>query len=175
MAAEDRKGAYRELIGLTAQLLGAPPPYNSLTDPIKTAGLINAAVSEFKGLGAARFYSSPEEVQQALQQQAQQEPPKDPKLVEAEGKLQIPCQKAQADMQLQGAKMQSNVQQSAMKVQADAAAKQNKSWLDFQAAMAKVAANERTDRMELAIESQLEREAIKAGARAGQGNVPRRK
>ena len=31
MAAEERTGAYRELIGLTAQLLGAPPPYKSLT------------------------------------------------------------------------------------------------------------------------------------------------
>jgi hypothetical protein len=41
--------------------------------------------------------------------------------------------------------------------------------------MAKIAANERTDRMELAIESQLEREAIRAGAKSGQGNVPRRK
>jgi hypothetical protein len=175
MAAEERKGAYRELIGLTAQLLGAPPPYNTLTTPDKTAALIQAAVSEFKGLGAARFYATPDEVQQQLAQQAQQEPPPDPKMIEAQGKLQIAGQKAQADMQLQGVKLQSGVQQSAMKVQSDAQAKQQKSWLDFQASMAKIAANERTDRMELAIESQLEREAIKAGARSGQGNVPRRK
>lgn len=175
MAAEERKGAYRELIGLTAQLLGAPPPYNMLTTPDKTATLVQSAVAEFRGLGAGRFYATPEEVQQAMAQQAQEPSPPDPKMIEAQGKLQIQGQKAQADMQLQGAKMQAGAQQSAMKVQADAAAKQNKNWLDFQAAMAKIQANERTDRMELAIESKIEREAIRAGAKSGQGNVPRAK
>jgi hypothetical protein len=172
MAAEERKGAYRELIGLTAQLLGAPAPYSSLTDPMKTATLIQSAVAEFRGLGAGRFYSTPEEVQQAMAQQAQQPPPPDPKVIEAQGKLQIAGQKAQADMQLQGAKLQSNVQQSAMKVQADAQSKQSKAWTDFQASMAKIASQERLGRVEIANEAALERYAIDKGAKQGQGKIP---
>jgi hypothetical protein len=172
MAAEERKGAYRELIGLTAQLLGAPPPYNTLTDPMKTAGLINAAVSEFKGLGAARFYSSPEEVQQQLAQQAQQPEPPDPKTIEAQGKLQIAGQKAQADMQLQGAKMQSGIAIQAQKLQADAVSKQQKAWAEMQAAMAKIQSQERLGRIEIANESALEKYAIDKQARQGQGKIP---
>jgi hypothetical protein len=170
MAAEERKGAYRELIGLTAQLLGAPPPYNTLTTPDKTAGLIQAAVSEFKGLGAARFYATPEEVQQAMAQQ--QEPPPDPKMIEAQGKLQIAGQKAQADMQLQGAKMQSGLAIEAQKMQADAQSKQQKAWMDLQATMAKVNSQERLGRIELAMEGQLERYAIDKKAKQGQGKIP---
>jgi hypothetical protein len=96
-------------------------------------------------------------------------------MIEAQGKLQIAGQKAQADMQLQGAKMQSGVQQSAMKVQADAQSKAQATWMKFQADLAKIQANERTDRMELIMQGQLEREAIRAGSPKGQGDIPRRK
>jgi len=170
MAAEERRGAYRELIGLTAQLLGAPPPYNTLTTPDKTALLIQNAVAEFKGLGAGRYYSTEDEVKKAMAQQ--QEPPPDPKMIEAQGKLQIQGQKAQADMQLQGAKLQSGLAIDAQKLQADAVAKQQKSWMDLQATMAKINSQERLGRIELASEAALERYAIDKQARQGQGKIP---
>jgi hypothetical protein len=172
MAAEERKGAYRELIGLTAQLLGAPAPYNTLTTPDKTALLVQNAVAEFKGLGAGRYYSTEDEVKQAMAQQAQEPPPPDPKMIEAQGKLQIQGQKAQADMQLQGAKLQSGLAIDAQKLQADAVAKQQKSWLDLQATMAKINSQERLGRIEIANEAALERYAIDKQARQGQGKIP---
>lgn len=172
MAAEERRGAYRELIGLTAQLLGAPPPYNTLTTPNKTATLIQSAVAEFRGLGAGRFYSTPDEVKAAQAQQEQQPPPPDPKMVEAQGKLQLQGQKAQADMQLQGAKLQGGMAMDAQKLQADAVAKSQKAWADLQSSMAKIASQERLGRIEIANEAALERYAIDKQARQGQGKIP---
>ncbi|MCE3248080.1 MAG: hypothetical protein K0R41_1905, partial [Geminicoccaceae bacterium] len=37
LSLDERKSAHQQLIALVAQLLGAPPPYNQLTDPVKVA------------------------------------------------------------------------------------------------------------------------------------------
>lgn len=184
MAADEKKAAYREAIALTAQLLGAPPPYSQLTTPDKTAGLIQAAVAEFKGLGLARFYSTPEEMQQAMAQAAQQPPPPDPKMIEAQGKLQIAGQKAQADaaakgqkvqgdMALQQVKLSSGLQLQGAKTQADMQSKSQQGWLRFQADMEKIRQQTYTDRIELAQEARLEKYAIDKQAKSGQGNINR--
>ena len=182
MAVDERRNAYRELIGLTAQLLGAPPPYSQLTSPDKVAGLLQAAVAEFKGLGAGRFFASPQEAQKIMAQAAQQPPPPDPEME----KVKIQGQKAQADTQMQAQKLQADaaakqgqVQVSAMlgqaKAQADAAAKQQSGWLKFQSDLAAIQAKERADMRELAVESRLEKYAIDKQARQGQGNINRSK
>jgi hypothetical protein len=171
-SAEEKKQAYATLVGLVAQVLGAPPPYSNLTSPDKVALLLQDAMSLYRGLGAGRYFTSPDEMQQLLQQQAQQPPPKDPKFVEAEGKLAIQGQKAQADAQMQGAKLQTGSALQVQKMQADTQSKGQKAWLDYNAKMAAIAADERTNRIELMMEKELEQMKIKAGAPGGQGKLP---
>lgn len=160
MALEERKTAYRELMGITAQLIPAPPPYGQIADPVKVAGMLQAFAQEFRGLGAGRFFATPEEMQQKLAQQGPAPP--DPKMIEVQGKLKQGEQKLQGDMQVQGAKMQGDMQ-----------AKSQKAWLDYQAKLAAIQSEERTDRIELAQEAQLERYAIDKQARSGQGKINR--
>jgi hypothetical protein len=160
MALEERKTAYRELMGITAQLIPAPAPYGQIADPVKVAAMLQAFAQEFRGLGAGRFFSSPEEMKQKLAQQG--EPPPDPKMIEAQGKLEQGKQKMQGDMQMQGAKMQGDMQAKTMKAQ-----------LDYQAKIEAIRAKTMTDQQELAIESQLEKYAIDKQARSGQGKINR--
>ncbi|MDF2972780.1 MAG: hypothetical protein K0R61_3230, partial [Microvirga sp.] len=161
LSLDERKSAHQQLIALVAQLLGAPPPYNQLTDPVKVAALLQQAVGEFRGLGAGRFFASPEEAQAAMQQAQQQPPPPDPKMEEVKGKLALQQQKMQGDLQMQGAK-----------VSAQAQAQANKAWSDYQAKIAAVQSKERMDMAELGMEAQLERYAIDKKASSGQGKLP---
>jgi hypothetical protein len=161
MSLEERKSAHRELIGLVAQLLGAPPPYNQLVDPLKVAALLQQAVGEYRGLGAGRFFMAPEEVQAMMQAQSQQPPPPDPEVVKAQQKAQVEQQKLQSNMQIQSAKLQGDMQSKA-----------NREWLSFQSKMAAVQAKERTEMAELAVEAQLEQQAIRARAPSGNGKLP---
>jgi hypothetical protein len=165
MAQQERQSAYQSLISLAQMIMSALGPTNPFISPPKTAALIQAAVGEFRGLGAQRFFNSPDETTQFMQQQAQQPPPPDPKMLDVQRKQQADQQKAQLDQQ----KAQLGHLTGMAQVTAQAQLGQQKNLLTHDEHM-----------LELGMQVPLEkysidqRTKVQAAQRTAQGNIPRR-
>jgi uncharacterized protein (DUF3084 family) len=56
-----------------------------------------------------RYFSTPDEAAQVLQQQAEQPPEPDPEMIKAQQEMQIDAQKAQSDMQVDRMKAEAQI------------------------------------------------------------------
>jgi hypothetical protein len=137
----------------------------AMTDRLAGAGFVNQALdmlpkinmtltklAESAGIkNPDQFYLDikPDTIQQ-MKAQAAQRPP-DPKIVEAQGKIQLEGQKAQAQLQLDSAKHQASLQ-----------ADQQKMATDAQLEMAKLEQEGQLKREQLGLEIQLKREQMVA-------------
>jgi hypothetical protein len=71
LAAQERKQGHQTCLTLAQSLVAAFGPQNPFIDAPKLAALIQAAVDEYKGLGAQRFFNTPPEAAAFMEKQAQ--------------------------------------------------------------------------------------------------------
>jgi hypothetical protein len=106
----------------------------------------------------------PETVEQ-MKQQAAQRPP-DPKVVEAQGKLQIQAQSAQADHQLEQTKMAASAQNDALRMDQEFALKREQMVAEFQLRREQMVAEMGLRREEMLMDAEIKREANRMNAAA---------
>ncbi len=97
---------------------------------------------------------------------AQQPPPPDPKMVEAQGKLQLAQQEQQSDQQMQGQRLQMEQSTAQQKAQTDLQIAQAKLAQDAQIEKYKADQNLQLQREQMAMEAQLRREEMNLNYRA---------
>jgi hypothetical protein len=163
LAEQERQGFYTTLLGLVQSLVSLFGPQNPFIDAPKLAALIQASAGELRGIGAQRFFNTPDEAKAFMDQQAQNPPPPDPKMIEVQGKLSQAQQKMQADTQTKQAQIQLDNQRGMVDLQTKANLGAQKNLLEHDARMT-----------ELALQVPLEKYAIDKKNQAGQGNIPRR-
>jgi hypothetical protein len=106
------------------------------------------------GLKSAQpYFTEPSQNPQAGQQ------PPDPKMIEAQGKLEIEKQKAGTQMQLEQVKHQANVQSETVKAQADITLKREQMQIEFQLKREQMTAELALKREQMMMEAQLKRES----------------
>jgi hypothetical protein len=165
MAQQERMGAYQQLISLAQLITTGFGPQNPFIDPPKMAALLQAAVGEYRGLGAQRFFSSPDEATAFMQKQAQQPPPPDPKMMDVQRKAAAD----QANQRLQQQKAQLGHLAGVAKVTSDTQLGQQRNLLTHDERM-----------LELGLQVPLEKYAIDQktkvaqASRAAQGDIPRK-
>lgn len=154
------------IMGVQAQVIqaqgGVNGPLVTWKEVYNTAGKL----VEASGLRTPEPYfvdpESPEAVQREQQKAAN--PPPDPKMIEAQGKLQIEQQKAQASFQLDQAKTQATQQADMAKMQAEAALRRDELMMEMQLKREQIEAELALKREQLAAELQLRREQIQEEA-----------
>jgi hypothetical protein len=171
LASQERKQGHQTCLTLAQSLIAAFGPQNPFIDAPKLAALVQAAVDEYKGLGAQRFFNTPAEAAAFMQQQAQQPPPPDPKMEAVKAKTQEGQAKIQIEQQKAATEAQRGQVQAALDHQGKADALQAK----FSTDMAKITADHRARMAELAVEVPLEKYAIDKKAAMGQGKLVRPK
>ncbi|QTC88101.1 portal protein [Brevundimonas pondensis] len=114
------------------------------------------------------FFTDPEsdEVKQRMAAKAQEPPPPDPKVVEAEQRLQLEAQKAEAQMQFQVQKAAADLQIAREKMAMDIEAQREKQRLEAEFRREQAVAELQLKRDEMAMEFELKRQANELNAQA---------
>ena len=147
-------GLQKEIIGNygpTNPFVGWTQVHNTMSKLVKAAGLRNPD----------EYFTpvSEEKVAKWLEQQQGQKP--DPKMAEAQGRLEIEKAKLQANLQSDQAKAQSDLQIAQAKMQSEQAMAQNKAVAEYQLRVKEVEAGIALQREEMASRIELEREKIR--------------
>lgn len=114
------------------------------------------------------FFSDPdsEEVQERMAKKAEQPPPPDPRVVEAEQRLQLESQKAQAQMQFNAEKAQADLQIMREKMALEMEAQRERFAIEAEFKREQAAAELQLKREEMAMEFELKRQANELNAAA---------
>jgi hypothetical protein len=105
-------------------------------------------------------------------QMPQQEPQADPKMMEAQAKMQMEGQKLQAEMQLQREKMAQELEMQREKIRMEHEAMMARVEMERQAALEKLSLERDLKFEEMKAEAALEAMKMAAGSADGQGNIP---
>ena len=143
--------------------------YNTLSKMVEAADLSDPDL----------YFTDPSQAQQ----QPQGQPKPDPKMIEAQGKMQLEQQKAQAEMALKQQQAQADLQakQAEMQMRMEMERETNAAKIQLmreemtarlELERQKAAMQGQLKTQELAMEGQLEAVKMAAGSRAGQGNIP---
>jgi hypothetical protein len=163
-------------------LVGLGEYYHTLVDLSRATGAVDPD----------RYWRDPQPMLDKMAQQPKEQPP-DPKMMEAQAKMQIQQQEAQARLAMEKQKAEAELvaareraaletEQAREKMQADIAMQRERMTMDAQAMREKFEMEHRVavqrmemefalKREELGLEAQLETMKMAAGSRDGQGNI----
>ena len=152
-----------QLLALVAQKQEQIMQVAGFVNPLVTPKQYRNTLAKILELGGIRnpdaYFTDPDSPEA---QESDAEPPPDPKLVEAQAKMQLEQQKAQADQQLAQSKAQSDLQLQAAKQQADAQAREQQAQRDHELAVMKVQGDLQLKRETTAAELEMKREIYTA-------------
>lgn len=147
-------GVQKEVMAAGLPLVTPKQIYNTAAKLVENTGLRSADP----------YFIDPDgpEGRQMAQAAAQQGPPPDPKMMEAQAKAQLEQQKAEASFSLEQQKMQADLQADMQRMQAEGAMKERQMAMDNDLKREQIGAEMALKREQLIAELQLKREQIAA-------------
>lgn len=188
LGAGTREERFRQLSVIAdrqEKVLGTMGPQNPLVTPQRYGNTLRELGKLSTYYSEDLFVNPPEEVEQRIQQLAQQPPKPDPEMLKVQAemqknqqKAQIDQQKAQMDMATAQQEMQLKQQNAQLELQImrekammEMQIAREKAQNDIQIAQMKAEDDMRRKQQELALQTHLEAAKIKADERSGQGNI----